>query len=151
MVRTRSSRQKILTAQLSEPPLISQTWKNSIRRFQSYGRNTWKFSKNTKGKKKTTKSFWIRKFPSISSPYRKNLSPRTYLRPLWRSYSRFCNNKYQIIQRNMARTAAELTPAEILVVQSLEPIGTALQQIRVNAGGTSLEYFTESSGSGDVV
>ena len=33
----------------------------------------------------------------------------------------------------MARTEAQLTPGEVLVVQSLEPIGTALQQIRVNA------------------
>ncbi len=29
-------------------------------------------------------------------------------------------------------------------------MGTALQQIRVNAGGTALEYFTPSSGSGDI-
>ena len=28
--------------------------------------------------------------------------------------------------------------------------GTALQQIRVNAGGTNIEYFTPSAGSGDV-
>lgn len=44
----------------------------------------------------------------------------------------------------MARTASELTPGEILVVQSLYPIGTALQQIRVNAWATELEYFTPS-------
>jgi len=42
----------------------------------------------------------------------------------------------------MARTSALLTPGEVLVVQSLYPLGTALQQIRVNAGATELEYFT---------
>jgi len=30
------------------------------------------------------------------------------------------------------------------------PRGTALQQIRVNAGGTNIEYFTPSAGSGDI-
>lgn len=32
----------------------------------------------------------------------------------------------------------------------LTALGTALQQLRVNAGGTALEYFTPSAGSGDI-
>lgn len=33
----------------------------------------------------------------------------------------------------------------------LATLGTALQQLRVNAGGTALEYFTPSAGAGDIV
>lgn len=33
----------------------------------------------------------------------------------------------------------------------LTALGTALQQLRVNAGATDLEYFTPSAGSGDIV
>ena len=33
---------------------------------------------------------------------------------------------------------------------NLSSLGTALQQLRVNAGGTALEYFTPSAGSGDI-
>lgn len=49
----------------------------------------------------------------------------------------------------MARTEAQLTSSEIAIVESLEPIWTANQQIRVNSWATSLEYFTPSA-SGDV-
>jgi len=43
-----------------------------------------------------------------------------------------------IVQGTGANTAAKL------------PIGTASQQLRVNAGATALEYFTPSAGSGDI-
>lgn len=33
---------------------------------------------------------------------------------------------------------------------NLSALGTSLQQLRVNAGGTALEYFTPSAGSGDI-
>lgn len=46
----------------------------------------------------------------------------------------------------MSRTDAQLTPAEIAIIESLEPIWSANQQIRVNAWATSLEYFTPSGG-----
>ena len=43
----------------------------------------------------------------------------------------------------MARTSTtDLTAAEVNVVQWLEPLGSALQVVRVNAGGTALEYAT---------
>lgn len=42
----------------------------------------------------------------------------------------------------MARTANYLTPAEIAIIQSLEPIGTARQEIKVNEGETALVYFS---------
>ena len=51
----------------------------------------------------------------------------------------------------MSRTDAQLTPAEIAIIESLEPIWSANQQIRVNAWATSLEYFTPSGGAGDMV
>lgn len=43
----------------------------------------------------------------------------------------------------MARTSTtDLTAAEVNIVQWLEPLGSALQVVRVNAGATSLEYGT---------
>lgn len=44
----------------------------------------------------------------------------------------------------MARTDTQLTPAEIAIIESLEPLGTAGQLVRVNAWQTWFEYFTNS-------
>lgn len=39
----------------------------------------------------------------------------------------------------------DFTSSELSIIDNLEPLGSALQQIRVNAAGTALEYFTSAA------
>lgn len=39
----------------------------------------------------------------------------------------------------------DFTAAELSIIDNLEPVGSALQQIRVNSAGTALEYFTSAA------